>query len=94
MQKVKFTKVEANNSFKVIMTNALAGEGMPPHIADKDAYLHVISGSITFTLDGSLSMISAGSGISIPKTQQHSFVIVDPGQIMLTMDINAKLTFV
>ncbi len=94
MQKVKFTAIEQNESFKVLMADAVPGDKMQTHIADKDAYLHVISGAIQFNLDGSIHEVDRSHGMHIPAGHPHSFEVTQSSQLTLTLDSNVKLKFV
>lgn len=93
MQNIKFTPIEKNESFKIMLANGLTNEGMNTHISDKDAYLYVLAGSIQFTLGDGGFLVGPEEGISIPKGVAHSFLVIAPCTVMLTLDIHAQLSF-
>jgi len=94
MKKIKFSKLEINDSFKVLNGKGSPGESMQPHLSDQDAFLMVSEGSILFDLDGTSNYLAKDDCISIPKNKVHSFKVVDPCNVLLTLDIDAKIQFV
>jgi len=94
MNKLKFSKVEMNESFKMLLGSGEQGDIMQPHISNKDAYLMVTEGTIQFSIEGKISIIGKHEGIPIPKDKVHSFKVIDSCHLLLTLDANAQVQFV
>ena len=93
MKNIKFSTLEKNNSFKVLIGKGRKGEAMKSHQADKDAFLMVQEGEILFNLDDEKNYLNQGSCISIPMNTAHSFEVLEDCEVSLTLDVNAKLLF-
>jgi len=90
---IKFSPIEKNDSFKVLIGKCQKGEGMKSHLSDKDAFLMVQRGEILFALDGVKHHLGQGKSISIPKNTAHSFEVLEDGEVFLILDVHAKLRF-
>ena len=67
---------------------------MPPHLSDRSAFLMIEKGAIQFNLDGEGSFLKKNDTISIPKDKVHSFEVIEPCEVILTLDAEAKIQFV
>jgi len=94
MKKIKFSKLETNESFKVLRGEGRSGEIMQPHLSNKDAFILVSKGSVLFKLDGADNYLAKDDCIHIPKNLVHSFKVIDPCEVLLTLDAEAKIQFV
>lgn len=94
MKKIKFSAIEKNDSFKVLRAIGTIEEQMPPHLSDRSAFLMIAKGAIQFNLDGNGSYLKKDDCISIPKDKVHSFEVVEPCEVLLTLDAEANIRFV
>lgn len=57
------------------------GEGPPIHVhRNEDEVIHVLEGTYKFWLDGSTTMLAAGSSIFLPRGVPHTFQVIGAEQ--------------
>jgi len=62
-----------------------AGEELTEHQASQAAIVQVISGRLTFTVEGEPLDLAAGSWLHMPPGAPHSLVATEPTVMLLTL---------
>ena len=94
MEKIRFETIEKNDRFKVLRGTGALGAQMKPHIADRDSFLIVEDGQISFALDGEDYPMHEGDSIRIPADTLHHLSATKDCKLLLMLDSAVKIRFV
>lgn len=94
MSRFKFVKLLENENVKLLKGAGERGDEMQAHIADRDAFLLVLKGSLNFQLGTQTHALADDDSLEIPAQEIHSFTVAEPCEVLLVLDPGAKMTFV
>ena len=74
--KILLSAAESNGSLSITDSVSQPGDGPPRHIHhDADEAFVVLSGDVTFWLEGTLHKVGPGGAIMVPRGKEHTFHI-------------------
>ncbi len=82
-EKIKKNALYKNDSFEVLMIAIAKDELLKPHTSKTDAFLTVLEGVLTFTLEGNDTKLHKGDFISFKAGELHSITAVTNASVLL-----------
>jgi quercetin dioxygenase-like cupin family protein len=64
---------QVNGRYGIMENVAAPGTATPMHFHAEDEIFHVLEGTVTFSIDGNVSNVSAGSVVVIPAGRHHAW---------------------
>ncbi|NRB46888.1 MAG: cupin domain-containing protein [Saprospiraceae bacterium] len=94
MSKFKFVKLLENDNLKLLKGKGESGDKMQAHMADRDAFLLILKGSLDFRLGAKTHSLGGDDFLEIPAQEVHSFTVDKACEVLLVLDPKTKMTFV
>lgn len=93
MGEFKFSKIDENGDVRFLKGKGGRGDKMRAHLSDRDAFLLVVKGEVTFRLGSEVLPLAADDFLEIPAKVIHSLEVSTPSELLLIVDKEAKMTF-
>lgn len=88
-QTIRLTGEDTNGAYTLIEQHNDPGIGVPPHVHDnEDETFHIIEGQVTFTIEESTVVASAGTTIHVQRGVPHSFAVSGDGKARVMLIIS------
>ena len=82
-EKIKKNSLYKNEAFEVLLITIAKDELLKPHTSKTDAFLTVMQGVLTFTLEGNDTTLHKGDFICFKADQLHSITAITDTSILL-----------
>jgi quercetin dioxygenase-like cupin family protein len=92
-QRIRFLQTAADTNGKLLQIEVWAAEGanVPPHVhPSQEERFEVLSGTVTFWVDGVRTVVTAGDTVSAPPGSIHAF-LNEAGEAHLMVEVRPAL---
>lgn len=93
MEKIQVKLVRKTDALKILEGAGVVNQVLPPHTADEEVQLIMVTGEILFTLADQTYTLQAGDFQIIPANQLHSLKVKTACQFYLIMSTVTKMSF-
>jgi len=83
-----------HKNLKVLAVRGLAGQIMPTHHCDHDAFVVVEQGEVRLVIDGQPEHLTLAKSFLIPAGQQHHLELIQDSELRVVTALNAEIRFV